>query len=608
MNCYLDLDPDICDEGPGPDGALSDEPSENAAAGDSAEEKSSEKAAAARRFWGGACNDIDAPKEMQCDTPLGTLMAAEFMDAFESLPIEEALPMPCQDELDIPSGTCTLQNSGEKFAAKPADFMDDFEGVPIEAASPTSSQDELHTPCGSPIVQNSGEELDAEASIGIAIAADFFASFESLPNAEGSEEEHDPSAREDGGVATVPPRRMRAPIAGVAGGAGGKAMERQETIHRIPDFAPPSPGGILPRQETGRYAYVVLLFGGHPGYYIEAAVLGVSLRNSGTQHDMVLLHTQDVPSDWLSVLEEVGWQARLVDKLEGQGLYDGSQNNRFDGVFTKLHVLALSEYDKVVMMDADLLVRKNVDVLFDRKAPAALRRHASADYPDGEKIPRASFFDSRGQLVSGINAGVMVLQPSASDFRTMVDDLANGKRHKSEASRMPEQDYLTRFYADDWHSLGVQFNYQPHQMAFTDRRGLESCTRLSMDFVEEVYIVHFSALPKPRDWLFCPEYCAMARSWFAMDVLFEHYLEGIWKDRRSGYSRLDRDAIEAQLRCATYQSTMEWFEAWDRLVARIPRLSTMVADAAQSHPMRPRRFSGDRGRSRSRRRSQRNRY
>ena len=335
-----------------------------------------------------------------------------------------------------------------------------------------------------------------------------------------------------------------------------------------------------PHQE--RYAYCVLLYGKHASYCVEAAVLGMSLRTVRTQPDMVLLHTPDVPKEWLKILKEVGWQPRPVDKLEGKGLYDGSQNNRFDGVFTKLRVLDL-EYDKVIMMDADLLVRKNVDFLFNRKAPAALRRHAGADYPDGERIPRDEFFDSKGNLVSGINAGVMILEPSKSDFKEMVDDLAHGKRHRNEASRMPEQDYLSRFYANDWHALGVQFNFQPHQVAFTDRKGLESCTRLNMNYDEEVYIVHFSALPKPRDWLFNDGFACMDRKDFALEELYDHYLDGILKDRRKGYSRLPPSDIRAQLRSVTKVSTREWFQAWDVLVDKIPRLPSMVGEARRSN-------------------------
>ena len=76
--------------------------------------------------------------------------------------------------------------------------------------------------------------------------------------------------------------------------------------------------------------------------------------------------------------------------------------------------------------------------------------------------------------------------------------LANDHRDGSlEASCMPEQDFLTLCYADDpWHSFGVLYNFQPHQFAFTDRKGLESCKRLTIDYETTVQIVHFTALPK----------------------------------------------------------------------------------------------------------------
>ena len=97
----------------------------------------------------------------------------------------------------------------------------------------------------------------------------------------------------------------------------------------------------------------------------------------------------------------------------------------------------------------------------------------------------------------------------------MVHDLAHGKRHRNDASTTPEQDYLTRFYANDWHALGVPFNFQPHQMALTDRKGREFHTRMNMKYAEDVYIVHCSAQMKPCDWLFVDEFICMDRRSFA---------------------------------------------------------------------------------------------
>ena len=54
-------------------------------------------------------------------------------------------------------------------------------------------------------------------------------------------------------------------------------------------------------------------------------------------------------------------------------------------------------------------------------------------------------------------------------------------------------------------SLGVEFNYQPHQIAITDRAGLEHWVRLTLQ-LEDVRIVHLSAIPKPRDLVVNSQY------------------------------------------------------------------------------------------------------
>ena len=383
-------------------------------------------------------------------------------------------------------------------------------------------------------------------------------------------------------------------------GPDGERIPKHETgetdlsylkiLRNFRPYVPHCRGSSVSSEDAESCAFVVLLFGSHPGYCMEAAVLGQSLQKTGTSHHMILLYTEEVPACWLDILQDIGWSPNLVTKIEGKGLYDGSQNNRFDGVFTKFHVLNLTQYAKVVMLDADLLVRRNIDCLFKKNTPAALFRGASADYPDDTRIPRDRFFDHRGRLVSGINAGVMVLKPSAEEFAAIIDDLTNGKRRREHRSRMPEQDYLTRFYAGRWWSLGVNFNFQPHQVAFCDRLGLERCRRVTIDF-GDVCIVHFSALPKPRDWFFCPEYNSMHRMTFARVVLWRHYWEGLWTDRRRWYSSHDVSVIEIQLFACTVAGCLEWFQVWDELQEQVQTLSSMLEAATREQPLRPRPFS-----------------
>ena len=324
------------------------------------------------------------------------------------------------------------------------------------------------------------------------------------------------------------------------------------------------------------FAFVTVLWGTSSKHCLDALVLGMSLRLVRTQHDMVLLHTSDVPSCWLQVLQRF-WELRLVRHLESRGLYNGGSGGRFEHVFTKLHVFNLTDYDKVVLLDGDMILLKNVDHLFKREAPAALRRHAGADFGDDERINGEDFWNHRGELSNGINAGVILLEPSRADFQIMCKEISDEGHCEHSVSGMPEQDYLTRYFVDRWRSLGVQYNFQLHQVAFTNRRRLETCTRLVTEY-EDIFIVHFSGKVGPRDFLLANECYKMS------SLKCAEYLVQIYKPLmgRQGSGRLGPYPIEAQLRSFTYLAVASWFELWTRLLQECPNLEEIVTAHRQA--------------------------
>ena len=293
-------------------------------------------------------------------------------------------------------------------------------------------------------------------------------------------------------------------------------------------------------------------------------------------HRMVLLHTDDVDQDWLQALGRVGWEPRLCKHLECKSLYDGSQGNRFAGTFTKLQAFALIDFYKILLLDADLLVRCNVDHLFNRVCPAALRRHAGADTPDGQRMDGTSFFwPGSDRLRGGINAGVILLKPSLEVFHRMMEDLSAPQswHHKS---GMPEQDYLTLWFFDVWRSLHVAYNFQPHQVAFVARdRRLKDCTRVTTHYGGGVAIVHFSAVPKPRDKLLNDEYRSMDDRDFIHNVMVPAYLAPFGKERSevaqgrpTPTAFLDMKElaeIAMKLHHDTMMSGLEWFARYAEL-------------------------------------------
>lgn len=112
-------------------------------------------------------------------------------------------------------------------------------------------------------------------------------------------------------------------------------------------------------------------------YVAGALVFGHSVRNTETKCDIVCMVTPDVSDHALQQLSIVFDHVKIVDyiRAETQRL----RNRKIEGLYgswksiayTKWNVLQFTEYNKVLFMDSDLIVVKNIDHLFNLRAPAA---------------------------------------------------------------------------------------------------------------------------------------------------------------------------------------------------------------------------------------------
>ena len=256
---------------------------------------------------------------------------------------------------------------------------------------------------------------------------------------------------------------------------------------------------VIPADKT---AYVTTLWGTCRAHFIDALVCGRSL-NKNTKRDMILLYTEDVSPDWLRELGTY-WQCEKVSPVVPQ-MFPGvtelvNHNSRFDLVFTKLRAWdhLASRYERIIMLDTDIVIRKNIDELFQQPTPMALQRHPGADFAHGAPISE----------LGGINAGVMVVQPSKDDWERMSQILKKPQKCKGlkqesnsnwEWNKQPEQNFLS-VMLEDWSHLEVKYNYQLHQMSYLDRECLKMCRRSEIE-LEDVHVWHFSALPKPSHFV-----------------------------------------------------------------------------------------------------------
>ncbi|KAL5990592.1 hypothetical protein ACLOJK_011494 [Asimina triloba] len=139
-------------------------------------------------------------------------------------------------------------------------------------------------------------------------------------------------------------------------------------------------------------AYVTLLYGDE--FLLGVRVLGKSIRDTGSTKDMVVLVSDGVSDYAKKLLQADGWIVEVISLLANP---NSIRPKRFWGVYTKLKIFNMTNYKKVVYLDADTIVLKNIDELFKCGKFCANLKHSER-----------------------LNSGVMVVEPSEVVFKDMM--------------------------------------------------------------------------------------------------------------------------------------------------------------------------------------------
>ena len=218
-----------------------------------------------------------------------------------------------------------------------------------------------------------------------------------------------------------------------------------------------------------QYAYVTTLCGGD-AYLPGVEVLGRSLVASGTREPRLAMVTADVSTKARARLRAQGWELVDVDPIENPSADTVRLYPRFAKTFTKLRAFGLANTSKIVLLDADTVVLRNIDDLFERPGFAAA--------PD--------FF-----LPDRFNSGVMVVEPSPALFARICDALSSVGGYDG-----GDQGFLNEFFPD-WYARPVSYRlpagYNMHHFVFQFLLGHAA---LKDRVLSEVRVLHFT-LQKP---------------------------------------------------------------------------------------------------------------
>ena len=226
------------------------------------------------------------------------------------------------------------------------------------------------------------------------------------------------------------------------------------------DYSPPS-------SSSGKHAVVSTLY--TDSYAFAVAVLGHSTRHTNSSARLLLPYLKDrISPRALCIASAVGWEPHAVPLIpaphNGQDIY-----YRFADQYTKLNIWSFDELgvERLVYLDADTLVRRNFDELFDNPFNFAA-------VPD-------VYGNSKGFSIT-FNAGVLALRPSTKVFQDM--------KRKIESAMYPLGEAEQAFWIFYLSGKSVRLRYAYNANLAIKRRSPALWDGLK----EEMRIVHYTTV------------------------------------------------------------------------------------------------------------------
>ena len=159
----------------------------------------------------------------------------------------------------------------------------------------------------------------------------------------------------------------------------------------------------------------------------------LALAKSLKKHNetaLIILVTRDIPSDMVSSLTGQGHTIKIVEEIPSP--FSSKNDIRgFRFMYTKLNIFGMTEFDKIVYLDADMLVLESIENLFEKP-------HLSAVVAGGLAPENKDWRQ--------LNAGLLVVEPNGDLFAEMKSKVAT-----LSSSDHSDQGFLHSFY-ENWPS------------------------------------------------------------------------------------------------------------------------------------------------------------
>lgn len=239
------------------------------------------------------------------------------------------------------------------------------------------------------------------------------------------------------------------------------------------------------------------------GYALGALVVAQSLRKVGTQRSLVVMISNNLSDLIKQTLETSFDEVVVVEELNS---YDNENLTLLSrpelGVtFTKINCWLLEKYSKCVFLDADVLVLRDIDDLFEREEFSAA---PDAGWPDC------------------FNSGVFVYQPSKETFRKLVQ-FASQQDASFDGG---DQGLLNNFFSN-WRTSDIS-RHLPFIYNVTSNT-FYSYVPAVKRFRNDIRLVHFAGALKPWQLTYNPQNGKLSGNLEGQHDIQKEFLLHWWK-------------------------------------------------------------------------------
>ena len=222
-------------------------------------------------------------------------------------------------------------------------------------------------------------------------------------------------------------------------------------------------------------------------YLPGSLVLNASLKSVNSQYPLHVLLTPNISKNLVNILNKnLISHSTLSQKINNPS--DVDVHHRWFSTYSKLAIFDQTQYKKIVYVDADMLILRNIDELFKCA-------HMSATNA-GSMLPR-----KKDQRHLNLNSGLIVIEPSHLLFNDMMSKVGKIENMELGGGNKPirgsDQDFINAYFPEwpNQGSLHLDHKYNIFHYHLDEYNKLFGYT--IDDGHKPISIIHFASYLKP---------------------------------------------------------------------------------------------------------------